>query len=153
VAPDHQAVDGGVVVGCGGREQRFGDGHRQRRAEQRDPLDVIGVAGGGIERHQRTHAVSDQCGAFHAGGIEQRDDPVGQGLDAGQRFTPRATVTGEVEGEHRPPVAREVACRERPHGVVHRRAVDEDERRTFRIERAAAGGGVDGVAVDGEFHK
>ena len=75
---------------------------------------------------------------FDAGGVEQRDHPVGDRLDARQRAPRRAPVPGQVDGEHVAAVPGEIARLQRPDAVVVGGAVHEDDGGQRRIEGAAA---------------
>ena len=85
------------------------------------------MARGAVERDQRTHAVADERRGLRAGGIEQRDDPVGHVLDARERRAVAAAVAGQIEREHAVAVVREVARLQDPDAVVLRAAVDEND--------------------------
>jgi hypothetical protein len=96
--------------------------------------------------------VADQRGLLHAGGVEQRQQPVGQASTLGPAAGRRCAVAGQVHRQHAVAVVREPARQQRPHAVVVQRAVDEDDAGQGRVEGLAAGVGVGLAAVDDELH-
>ena len=103
---------------------------RSRRARRR------------LERDQRPHAVADQRGAADAGRVEQREQPVGERLDARERRAGAAPMAGQVEREH----ARSRGARTSATAASRRcgRAARRGRRRRTAggVERLAAGVGV-----------
>jgi hypothetical protein len=61
--------------------------------------------------------------------VEEGEQPVGEGLDAGQRRPAASAVSGQVGGEDRMAVIREPAREQRPDAVIVHRAVHEDDAR------------------------
>jgi len=152
VRPEVDHVECARLVVARSLEQRVGDLHRVRDGDQRDAFDPMWCARSRLEGDQRPHAVADERGTRDARCVEQREQPVGDGLDRAERGAGAAPVPRQVEREHREAVVREVARLKRPHAVVVLGAVDEHDDRQQRVEGAAAGVGVRRRGVDVEEH-
>ncbi len=152
VRPDVDHVDGGLLVAARGFQQRVGHLHRVGRAQQAQLADPLRRLVRGLQRDQRAHAVAEQRGLVHAGGVEQLQQPGGQLFDAGLGGALAAAVAGQVDGQHAKAVVGEVAALQRPHGVVVLRAVEEDDGGQGGVEGLAAGVAIGVHALHGEQH-
>ncbi len=106
-----------------------------------------------LERDEGAHAVAHQRHFFDLRGLEEGRDPARPVLDRRAYRAGAAPMPGEIHREDRVAVMREVARLPLPDAVVERGAVDEHERRQLRVERAPAGVGVRGIALDDELHR
>jgi hypothetical protein len=128
-------------------------GHALGHPEQRQAAHAPWCGGGRGQGDQRPHAVTDERSSGDVGRIQHAKDPIRHRRDRSQRRAAGPPMPGEIEGQHRPPVMREIPRLQRPHGVVHAGAVNEKHGRLLRIEGPAAGGGEDRLAVDAESHR
>jgi hypothetical protein len=139
-----------VVFGCLQQLGRYL--HRIGGGEQGDFRHPIGITRGALESDQRTHAVADDRGFAHPGGVLHREHPIGQCLDARKRRPRAAAMAGQVEREHAVAVVREIAALQHPYAVVVFGAMHEHHGGQLRVELLAAAVGVGMLVVHCEQH-
>ena len=126
-APDRDHVDGVMVVGFGGLEQIGADRHGGRGSDQAEAGNFCRMPGGGLERNQRSHGMTDQPCLGDAGGVEQRRGPVGHVGNGRQRRAGRAAMAGQIRRQHAIAVMREPPAMQGPGGVIEAGAVQEHD--------------------------
>jgi hypothetical protein len=107
-------------------------------------------AGGGLQPDQRAHAVADDAAVHDAGGIQQRQQPVGQASTLGQRRPRAAAVAGRSTASTFAAVVREPA-RQQVQTLWSLSAPCTNTSQGRPGEGLAAGVGVGLAAVDVEF--
>jgi hypothetical protein len=106
----------------------------------------------GLERDQRAHAVADERSAALTQARDQAPCPIRERRDIGQRRTRRASVAGEVDGEHVCAMVGEPTALERPDAMVHPRPMQEHDQRPVRPVLFSACRGEYGTAIDLKVH-
>ena len=142
VPPQGDHVEGGMVAGLRGAEQRAGDRHGHRAADQRRGIDAIGVEPGGFQGDQGAHAVPGDVQALETERVRRAHRPVRHFGDGAEGLARRTAVARQVEGDGVEAVVREVAALVDPHAVFEPAAVDEHRRGLMRDERARSGVGI-----------
>lgn len=129
VRPAVDELECNMVVGLGGSEQVFADEHRDGRAKQSKLGHAVRKAPGEVESRERPQRMADHGDGLGACGVEKVRQPLRNGLHRGKRRAAGAAVPWRVDRKHVVAMMREVSRLQRPHAVIVRRAVDEEQRR------------------------